>query len=87
MAASGQRRIKLLKLDCEGAEHEIIRTSKLLHLIDEIVGEYHPPGNFDDCLEIFKAAGFQVEDVPTQDGRGLFFAHSGLRLTSAEDEG
>ncbi len=41
---SGEKRIRLLKLDCEGAEWAILLTSKRLHLIDEICGEFHELG-------------------------------------------
>lgn len=37
----GYNRIRLVKLDCEGSEYAILMTSKRLHMIDEIVGEYH----------------------------------------------
>jgi len=40
----GERRLRLLKLDCEGAEWPIVLTSRRLHLIDEIVGEFHEIG-------------------------------------------
>ena len=40
----GQRAVRLLKLDCEGAEWPILLTSRRLHLIDEIVGEFHEIG-------------------------------------------
>ena len=40
----GARRVRLLKLDCEGAEWPILLTSRRLHLIDEIVGEFHEVG-------------------------------------------
>jgi FkbM family methyltransferase len=40
----GERRVRLLKLDCEGAEWPILLTSRRLHLIDEIVGEFHEIG-------------------------------------------
>jgi FkbM family methyltransferase len=40
----GERRIRLLKLDCEGAEWPILLTSRRLHLVDEIVGEFHELG-------------------------------------------
>src|SRR5262245_15132229 len=41
---SGKKRIRLLKLDCEGAEWPILFTSRRLHLIDEICGEFHEIG-------------------------------------------
>jgi FkbM family methyltransferase len=37
----GRRRVRLVKIDCEGSEFPILLTSKLLHLIDGICGEYH----------------------------------------------
>jgi hypothetical protein len=40
----GQRRVRLVKLDCEGAEWPIVLTSRRLHLIDQIVGEFHELG-------------------------------------------
>ncbi len=48
----GAPRVRLLKLDCEGAEWPILLTSRRLHLIDEIVGEYHELGGDRDRLEI-----------------------------------
>lgn len=42
-------RIRLLKIDCEGAEFPIMLTSTLLHYVDEIVGEFHESGGeYDD---------------------------------------
>jgi hypothetical protein len=49
--------VRLLKLDCEGAEWPILLTSRRLHLIDEICGEFHEIGG--DFLEI-------NEDRPAQ---------------------
>jgi FkbM family methyltransferase len=40
----GQKRVKLLKIDCEGSEFPILLTSHLLHLIDNIHGEFHDIG-------------------------------------------
>jgi FkbM family methyltransferase len=44
VTANGTRRIRLLKLDCEGAEWPILLTSRRLHLVDEIAGEFHELG-------------------------------------------
>jgi FkbM family methyltransferase len=44
ISAGGQKRIRLVKMDCEGSEFAIILTSKRLHLIDEIAGEFHEFG-------------------------------------------
>jgi Methyltransferase FkbM domain len=40
----GEHRVRLLKLDCEGAEWPVLLTSRRLHVIDEIVGEFHEIG-------------------------------------------
>lgn len=37
-------RVRLLKLDCEGAEFPALLTSEALGRVDEIVGEYHEVG-------------------------------------------
>jgi len=39
--AGGARRVRLLKLDCEGSEWPILLTARRLHLVDAICGEYH----------------------------------------------
>jgi len=41
---NGKKRVRLLKLDCEGAEWPILFTSQRLHLVDEIAGEFHEIG-------------------------------------------
>lgn len=46
----GEQSVRLLKLDCEGAEWPILLTSERLHLIDEICGEFHEIGG--EFLEI-----------------------------------
>ncbi|HXO68865.1 MAG TPA: hypothetical protein VN838_07875, partial [Bradyrhizobium sp.] len=40
----GAHRVRLLKLDCEGAEWPILLTSQRLGLVDEICGEFHEIG-------------------------------------------
>ena len=37
----GKRHIRLMKIDCEGSEYPILLTSKMLHLIDAMCGEFH----------------------------------------------
>jgi FkbM family methyltransferase len=70
----GERRVRLLKLDCEGAEWPIVLTSRRLHLIDEIVGEFHELGGpFPEIGEdrpsnahVFRSdrvAGFTIEEL------------------------
>jgi FkbM family methyltransferase len=45
----GRSRVRLLKIDCEGSEFPILLTSRSLHLIDAIVGEFHEVGGpFDE---------------------------------------
>jgi FkbM family methyltransferase len=70
----GERRVRLLKLDCEGAEWPIVLTSRRLHLIDEIVGEFHEIGgpfpeigeDRPSSAQVFQSdrvAGFTVEEL------------------------
>jgi FkbM family methyltransferase len=40
----GEKQVRLLKLDCEGAEWPILLTSQRLGLINEICGEFHEIG-------------------------------------------
>lgn len=48
----GRRSVRLLKLDCEGSEWPILLTSKRLHLVEEICGEYHEIGGAYDQLDL-----------------------------------
>lgn len=90
-AASGglQRRIRLLKLDCEGAEWPILFTSRLLKHIDALCGEYHlgdipaasavadlPTPSVDALRDLLDRHGFTVdiEPLPGKPLLGLFFA-------------
>jgi len=83
----GRRRVRLLKLDCEGSEWPILLTTRRLHLVDAICGEYHVD-NFCGPLRVeayphyspellrdfLTGQGFVVELEPTQLPCGLFFA-------------
>jgi FkbM family methyltransferase len=79
-----ERRVRLLKLDCEGAEWPIVLTSRRLHLIDEIVGEFHELGGpFPEIGEdrpsnpnVFhsdRVAGFTIEELVRFLGDAAFF--------------
>ncbi len=59
----------LLKLDCEGAEYDILFKSpaSILSRIDHIVMEYHDgvaPANHRDMVEFLISQGFQVRTKP-----------------------
>src|SRR5215213_2924677 len=82
----GERRVRLLKLDCEGAEWPIVLTSRRLHLIDEIAGEFHELGGpFPEIGEnrpshphVFhsaRVAGFTIEELVR------FLGDAGFRVT------
>lgn len=74
------KRIRLLKLDIEGAEFPILQCSQLLHLVDEIVGEYHLAHlrdryNEDWLTERLFELGFgEVEVKQNHKDLGHFFA-------------
>jgi FkbM family methyltransferase len=52
----GACRLRLLKLDCEGSEWPILLTSRQLHLVDAVCGEYHLG---EDFLRPFSPSGHQ----------------------------
>ncbi|MBM4069834.1 MAG: FkbM family methyltransferase [Planctomycetes bacterium] len=56
---NGQRRIRLVKLDCEGAEWPILLTARHLDCIDAICGEYHL-GSFPECYQVAGAGTFST---------------------------
>jgi FkbM family methyltransferase len=62
---AGEKRIRLLKLDCEGSEWPILFTSQRLHLVDEICGEFHEIGG--DFLEISEDRDVQQPVFHTAD--------------------
>jgi len=65
----GEKRVRLLKLDCEGAEWPILLTSQRLELIDEICGEFHEIGG--GFLEISENRSSK-EPVFSYDGSAKF---------------
>lgn len=82
-------RIRLLKIDVEGAEFPALYASQLLERVDEIVGEWHdqhdpgkhakegePPFTGEALLGFLTDRGFQVEtwNVKPADGMGIFRA-------------
>ncbi|MBI3465336.1 MAG: FkbM family methyltransferase [Planctomycetes bacterium] len=95
----GRRRIRLLKMDCEGSEWPILLTSRRLDLIDAICGEYHiadyggpmrVEGFGKYCTDLLRdfltAQGFDVELDPTKLPCGLFFGRreGAIEFTAAE---
>ncbi len=80
---NGRERVRLLKIDCEGAEFPILLTSRTLHLIDVVVGEYHEfHGDHDEypMPEASRVAGF---DRFTIDELGAALRAAGLEVTSS----
>jgi len=69
VTGNGEKRIRLLKLDCEGAEWPILLTSQRLHLIDEICGEFHEIGG--QYLEISEDREWQEPIFRTHDSATL----------------
>jgi FkbM family methyltransferase len=99
----GVRRVRLLKLDCEGSEYAILLTSKRLSMIEEICGEYHNLGHAPEHLSGLGASklegptikdhleqhGFMVELEPITESSGHFFAKrsTSVRASSSQDAG
>ena len=81
----GRYRVRLLKIDCEGSEFPILLTSRTLHLIDRIVGEYHEfHGDRDDypIPAIARVDGF---DRFTIDELTTFLRRAGFEVESTRD--
>ena len=58
----GDKRVRMLKVDCEGSEFPILFTSRSLHLVDDIRGEYHEFGGEHDehvIPEAMKVEGYE----------------------------
>ncbi len=78
----------LLKLDCEGAEYDILfkAPASIFSKIDHIVMEYHDdvtPANHRDMVEFLTAQGFKVRTKPNPVHAHLGFLH-GVRAGSRE---
>jgi FkbM family methyltransferase len=70
----------LLKLDCEGAEYDILfkAPASILSRIDHIVMEYHDgvvPANHRDMVEFLISQGFRVRTKPNPVHAHLGFLH------------
>lgn len=63
VTGGGRRRVRLLKIDCEGSEFPILLTSRKLHWIDQIIGEFHEFGGEYDPYTILPE-GSRVDGVP-----------------------
>jgi FkbM family methyltransferase len=68
---AGGRRIRLLKMDCEGAEWPILLTARTLDRIDAICGEYHL-ADFPEAFQVAGQAEFSL-DVLQRHLRGAGF--------------
>ena len=60
--------VRFLKIDCEGAEWTILRTSTKLDRVQEIAGEYHLAGHYDDNVSVGALMGFLYDQGFTQAG-------------------
>jgi len=89
------KKIRLLKLDCEGSEFSILLTAQHLHQVQEIVGEYHEHDDYTiaQLMTYLQSKGFATEYKPHQQyvggnwitlSRGYFRAQS---LTVADEYG
>jgi FkbM family methyltransferase len=94
------RRVRLLKLDCEGAEYPILYTSRHLEIVDELSGEYHDidPAEVPeralvaDQREHFNGAGLKrflesqgfSVDLVDHGNNGLFHAQRPIRKTAGD---
>jgi FkbM family methyltransferase len=83
----GQKRIKLVKLDCEWSEFPILLTSRKLDLIDNICGEFHEIGgkyNNATVPDRFRIQGFEEFTIEVL---AQVLERSGFRITTDRAEG
>jgi FkbM family methyltransferase len=89
---NGRRRVRMVKIDCETSEFPILLTSRMLHLVDAIVGEFHECGGAYDKNPIpdhARVAGYdrftivELTDVLTR--AGFEVTHSRLRTPDGQD--
>ncbi len=93
------RRIRLLKLDCEGAEWPILLTARKLEHVESLCGEYHlgaypelyavagyPEFTLAVLADFLREHGFAVRLQPNRKhpAYGLFFAWNQARSASKE---
>lgn len=68
-------KVDLIKIDIEGSEEKVIKASKKLHLVDNMIIEYHPlEGRREkELVNYLRDKGFEVEvrDDPEGWGQGL----------------
>jgi FkbM family methyltransferase len=83
----GKQRIRLLKIDCEGAEFPILMTSRRLHLIDEIAGEFHEHGGQLNSAPVPQRARIPGYDQLTIIELTDALQRAGFRVTSHRHEG
>jgi hypothetical protein len=71
-------RCAVLKMDCEGAEYDIIPSlsTEILSRISRIAIEFHPStsSHFSSLSEILARSGFCTSVRPTEDGHGFLYA-------------
>jgi len=70
--------VKLLKVDAEGSEYDILMNSNLIHKVKKIVGEYHNDltnKTFDDLVNFLENKNFVIDKViKSNETSGIFFA-------------
>lgn len=73
---STPKRCDCVKMDCEGAEYDILRkaSDEDLERIESIIMEYHPNGRIDEIGDLLERVGFSVEVSP---GTNIMFAWKG----------
>ena len=68
--------VGILKIDIEGAEHEVLAHSERLAEVEFIIGELHPmPGaSADELFDRLRGAQFEIATTSMIDGDGTFAA-------------
>jgi len=66
VAECGKTVCEYVKLDCEGAEYDILRGADpaVLRRVRTLIMEYHPNGDVAEIVQLLRGAGFHVEVSP-----------------------
>lgn len=77
--------VKFLKLDCEGAEYDIIKHSQFLHLVQYLAIEFHTlhGASLKDAMRKLASVGF-IDDSFTTDTDGWFWLYRGHNASTLQ---
>lgn len=80
LTQNGRKRVRMVKIDCEGSEWPILLTSRWLHLVDYLAGEFHEIGGEHSTTWIPENAALKGYDRFTIEPLCEFLERVGFRV-------